>query len=107
MPKAFWQPFSAVLKSIYWLGSLILELNSTIPPKFMHKQHSTGYLMINMQPKISYPGVFGHFGRPNCPVPLALDQAEIDMIKRAFLDSARRAVEAGFEAIELHIALGY
>jgi len=39
------------------------------------------------------------------PEPLTLD--DIEAVKRAFVMAARRAVEAGFEIIELHAAHGY
>lgn len=40
-------------------------------------------------------------------VPMALDKAGIDRIRDAFVDAARRSLEAGFEIIELHGAHGY
>ena len=39
-------------------------------------------------------------------VPRELDQAGIDRIKQAFVDSAQRALRAGFDTIELHFAHG-
>lgn len=41
------------------------------------------------------------------PLPKPLDLAGIEAVKRAFVMAARRAVEAGFEIIELHAAHGY
>ena len=41
------------------------------------------------------------------PEPLALNSAGLQQIKQAFVDAARRALEAGFIAIELHMARGY
>ena len=40
-------------------------------------------------------------------VPRALEISEIDEIKNQFVDSARRAVTAGFDLIEIHAAHGY
>ncbi|MFB0958691.1 MAG: NADH:flavin oxidoreductase/NADH oxidase [Clostridiaceae bacterium] len=40
-------------------------------------------------------------------VPTALDQAGISRIRAAFTDGARRAVEAGYDLIEIHAAHGY
>lgn len=40
-------------------------------------------------------------------VPKALDRAGIERVKTAFKEGARRAVEAGYDAIELHAAHGY
>jgi 2,4-dienoyl-CoA reductase-like NADH-dependent reductase (Old Yellow Enzyme family) len=39
--------------------------------------------------------------------PAELDEAGIERIRRAFVDTARRAVRLGFEVIELHMAHGY
>lgn len=44
---------------------------------------------------------------PGLKAPRALDAAGIDGVVRAFVASARRAVEAGFDMIELHGAHGY
>lgn len=41
------------------------------------------------------------------PVPRALDQAGIVEVTSAFVNAARRAVQAGFQIIELHSAHGY
>lgn len=40
-------------------------------------------------------------------VPEALDDAGLERIKQAFVDSAKRAVRLGIDAIELHAAHGY
>lgn len=40
-------------------------------------------------------------------VPTALDEAGIARVVQSFADAARRALDAGFEAIELHAAHGY
>ena len=44
---------------------------------------------------------------PGHAVPTALDDAGIDRIVEAFASAARRAVEAGYQVIELHGAHGY
>ena len=44
---------------------------------------------------------------PGFPVPLALDQSGLEEIKDAFVQAARRSVNAGFKVIELHMAHGY
>lgn len=41
------------------------------------------------------------------PVPTELDQKGMDEVKLAFVQAARRSVEAGFRVIELHLAHGY
>lgn len=41
------------------------------------------------------------------PAPHALDAAGLERIRHAFVDSARRALRLGFDAIELHAAHGY
>jgi len=44
---------------------------------------------------------------PGLPAPAALDSADIDRVVRDFADGARRAVEAGFDTVEVHAAHGY
>jgi 2,4-dienoyl-CoA reductase-like NADH-dependent reductase (Old Yellow Enzyme family) len=44
---------------------------------------------------------------PSYPTPAALDEAGIRRILTAFSDAARRALDAGFEVIEIHAAHGY
>jgi 2,4-dienoyl-CoA reductase-like NADH-dependent reductase (Old Yellow Enzyme family) len=41
------------------------------------------------------------------PMPKALNLEEIEQIKDAFVQSTRRALEAGFKVIEIHAAHGY
>ncbi|MER3489977.1 MAG: NADPH dehydrogenase NamA [Meiothermus sp.] len=41
------------------------------------------------------------------PVPQALDQAGLEQVRQAFQKAARRAKQAGFQVIELHMAHGY
>jgi 2,4-dienoyl-CoA reductase-like NADH-dependent reductase (Old Yellow Enzyme family) len=41
------------------------------------------------------------------PVPHALDSSEVETVIGQFADSARRAIDAGFEVIEVHAAHGY
>ncbi len=41
------------------------------------------------------------------PLPLAMGQAELDEVKQAFVEAARRAVDIGIRVIELHMAHGY
>ncbi|OAM51325.1 oxidoreductase [Methylovorus sp. MM2] len=44
---------------------------------------------------------------PEHGTPVALSTAEIDEIKHLFLAAAKRALDAGFEVLELHCAHGY
>lgn len=44
---------------------------------------------------------------PGWPEPLAMDNAALDRVRDAFVDSAKRADRAGFDLIELHVAHGY
>lgn len=44
---------------------------------------------------------------PGLPAPTALDTAGIDRVVDDFASGARRAVEAGFDAVEVHAAHGY
>ncbi|HEX8164574.1 MAG TPA: NADH:flavin oxidoreductase/NADH oxidase [Beijerinckiaceae bacterium] len=41
------------------------------------------------------------------PVPEELTDADLDLIERAFVEAAERAVRVGFEVVELHMAHGY
>jgi 2,4-dienoyl-CoA reductase-like NADH-dependent reductase (Old Yellow Enzyme family) len=45
--------------------------------------------------------------RPDEAAPTALSEADLDDIRAQFIQSALRAVRAGFDAIELHAAHGY
>jgi 2,4-dienoyl-CoA reductase-like NADH-dependent reductase (Old Yellow Enzyme family) len=47
------------------------------------------------------------FNAENSPIPEALDLAGIERIKNAFINGAKRSVEAGFQVIEIHAAHGY
>jgi N-ethylmaleimide reductase len=51
--------------------------------------------------------VFAPTGRIPAPVPRALDTAEIPAHAESYADAARRAVDAGFDGVELHGANGY
>lgn len=44
---------------------------------------------------------------PDWPTPMAMDRAEMDRVRDAFVRAARWAEEAGFDLIELHMAHGY
>jgi 2,4-dienoyl-CoA reductase-like NADH-dependent reductase (Old Yellow Enzyme family) len=44
---------------------------------------------------------------PGYPTPHALTATEIDRVVTQFVDAARRALSAGFEVLELHMAHGY
>ncbi len=41
------------------------------------------------------------------PEPMALETNELEQVKMAFVQAATRALEAGFEVLELHMAHGY
>ncbi len=47
------------------------------------------------------------FGGNLTKVPRAMDVADIQAIQQAFVQAARRSLEAGFELLELHFAHGY
>ncbi|MGW4869716.1 alkene reductase [Streptomyces chartreusis] len=51
--------------------------------------------------------VFTPNGRQPAPTPRALDTAEVPEHVRSYADAARRAVDAGFDGVELHGANGY
>ncbi|THG33412.1 alkene reductase [Naasia lichenicola] len=46
-------------------------------------------------------------GKVDYPVPHALEPDELPGIVRAFVDGSRKAVDAGFDGVELHAANGY
>ncbi len=46
-------------------------------------------------------------GKVDAPVPHELSEQEIGDVVRQFADAARRAVEAGFDAVQIHGANGY
>lgn len=41
------------------------------------------------------------------PVPQAMTDANIEELKRGFVESTRRAKKAGYDVVELHYAHGY
>lgn len=45
--------------------------------------------------------------RPDDPAPRALDAADIESVVEAFTTAARRALDAGFQVVEVHAAHGY
>ncbi|MFH8990179.1 alkene reductase [Streptomyces sp. NPDC017940] len=51
--------------------------------------------------------VFTPTGPQPAPVPRALETAEVPEQARSYADAARRAVDAGFDGVELHGANGY
>lgn len=44
---------------------------------------------------------------PNAPMPKELEEEEIEQILEAYADAARRAVQAGLDGVEFHMAHGY
>ncbi|MEH7254900.1 NADH-dependent flavin oxidoreductase [Neobacillus niacini] len=56
---------------------------------------------------VSASAVPGEQGTGSAPVPRALTETEIQSIIRDFGESTRRAIEAGFDGVELHGANGY
>ena len=44
---------------------------------------------------------------PDWPVPRAMNREDMDAVRDAFVRAAERAVEAGFDLVELHMAHGY
>ncbi|MCL4167945.1 UNVERIFIED_CONTAM: hypothetical protein GTU68_029485 [Idotea baltica] len=49
----------------------------------------------------------GNGGMVDCMQPRAMTQADIDRVIKDFVYSAKRAIEAGFDGIEIHGANGY
>ena len=44
---------------------------------------------------------------PDWPTPRAMTRADMDRVRDAFVESTRRALRAGFDIVELHMAHGY
>jgi len=45
--------------------------------------------------------------RPGWPIPKAMDRADMDAVREAFVAATLRSAEAGFDLVELHLAHGY
>jgi len=45
--------------------------------------------------------------KPDWPAPRAMTRADMDAVRQAFVDATRRALRAGFDLVELHMAHGY
>ncbi|GAA1586522.1 alkene reductase [Actinoplanes couchii] len=68
---------------------------------------TTGLVPVGPSAVAATGDVFTPSGPQPAPVPRALDTAEIPEQARSYGDAARRAVDAGFDGVELHGANGY
>ncbi|MCE7000339.1 alkene reductase [Saccharothrix sp. S26] len=68
---------------------------------------TTGFQPVGPSAVPATGDVFTPNGPKPAPVPRALDTAEVPDHVRSYADAARRAVDAGFDGVELHGANGY
>lgn len=68
---------------------------------------TTGLLPVGPSAVAAAGQVFTPAGPRPAPTPRALDTAEVPEQARSYAEAARRAVEAGFDGVELHGANGY
>ncbi|MCS7479492.1 alkene reductase [Umezawaea endophytica] len=68
---------------------------------------TTGFQPVGPSAVAAVGDVFTPTGPKPAPVPRALDTAEVPEHARSYGDAARRAVDAGFDGVELHGANGY
>ncbi|GAA3444066.1 alkene reductase [Planomonospora venezuelensis] len=68
---------------------------------------NTGHLPLAPSAVRPAAQIFTPNGMQDVPVPVELSTGEVEATVRDFADAARRAVEAGFDGVELHGANGY
>jgi N-ethylmaleimide reductase len=68
---------------------------------------TTGFQPVGPSAVAAVGDVFTPNGPQPAPVPRALDISEVPEHVRSYADAARRAVDAGFDGVELHGANGY
>ncbi|GHA06294.1 alkene reductase [Streptomyces tauricus] len=68
---------------------------------------TTGFQPVGPSAVAAVGDVFTPTGPQPAPVPRALETAEVPEHARSYGDAARRAVDAGFDGVELHGANGY
>lgn len=96
-----------MIPGLSWLADVIRD-NGSIPGiqiEHCGRQKFLGTQPIKSASSIAWPAIYQQYGLEAIPQELTIK--EIHEIENAFGDSAMRAVNAGFELIEIHGAHGY
>ncbi|CAK2764895.1 N-ethylmaleimide reductase [Vibrio crassostreae] len=77
-------------------------------PTFQNGEKPMGpSALASVETKVWISDLDGNAGMVDCVEPRAMTQADIDRVIKDFANAAKRAVEAGFDGIEIHGGNGY
>jgi NADH:flavin oxidoreductases, Old Yellow Enzyme family len=93
------------IPGLSWLADVIKDNGAKAGIQIEHcgRQKFLGTKPMKAASQIPWPNLYNNYG----VVPDALTIEEIEKIVEAFGDSAKRAVDAGFDLVEIHGAHGY